>query len=355
MDSLKIIPFSKIKLSDSFFDGLRNNYVDFDKWFIRKAEEGASAFAFYDLDGNLKDFLYVKLENEPIKYSEGVLPAVNRLKVGTFKIERRGTSRGERFMKKIFDIAIEKNVDEIYVTLFDDTDELIHLRKFFEKFGFVKCGEILHANSRRESILIRKMKVLSHDMTFSYPYIPKKSNDKYVLSIYPEYHTKLFPDAILRGENIDLISDISPTNSIYKIYICWMRDVKCLKSGDILCIYRTTDHQGPAAYRSVITSICTVDKIMSYGDFENVEAFIKYTNKYSIFDANDLRKWYITKPHFTVIKMLYNFSLNRKVIRKQLIEDLKFDYPYWGFFKITDKQFSELLNLGKANECYIID
>lgn len=134
-----------------------------------------------------------------------------------------------------------------------------------------------------------------------------------------------------------------------------MKEVSRLKHGDILCIYRTSDHQGPAIYRSVITSICTVDEVLYYNDFENVDSFIKYANKYSIFNPIELRKWYTSKPNFIVIKMLYNFSLNRKVIRKQLLNDLKFNYPYWGFFKITDQQFAELLKLGEANERYIIN
>ena len=53
--------------------------------------------------------------------------------------------------------------------------------------------------------------------TISYPEL------RYVLSINPEYHTKLFPDSILTNElKYDLIQDVSETNSIYKIYVCWM-------------------------------------------------------------------------------------------------------------------------------------
>ena len=80
---------------------------------------------------------------------------------------------------------------------------------------------------------------------FDYPFVRKAGSRKYVLSINPEYHTKLFPDSILKTEQkYDLIQDVSETNSIYKIYVCWMGGVKYLKKGDKLIIYRTNDYKG---------------------------------------------------------------------------------------------------------------
>lgn len=64
-----------------------------------------------------------------------VQPARKRLKVGTFKVDNdnRHTTRGERFMKKIMDLAIAEDVEEVYVTMFP-TDELQGLIRMFEKF-----------------------------------------------------------------------------------------------------------------------------------------------------------------------------------------------------------------------------
>lgn len=42
----------------------------------------------------------------------------------------------------------------------------------------------------------------------------------------------------------DLIQDVSETNSIYKIYLCWMQGTRNLKAGDKLIIYRTSDEEG---------------------------------------------------------------------------------------------------------------
>ena len=184
----------------------------------------------------------------------------------------------------------------------------------------------------------------------------QKVVEKYVLSVNPEYHTKLFPDSILTNElKYDLIQDVSETNSIYKIYVCWMGGVKYLKKGDKLIIYRTSDEEGKAYYRSVCTSVCTVCEVKTYRDFENEEEFIKYTNRYSVFKEHELRRWYKYKNYFIVIKMVYNIAFTKKVINMVMKEQVGLNPKYWGFFKLTDAQFDKLLELGEINERYIVD
>lgn len=67
------------------------------------------------------------------------------MKVGTFKVDNdnRHTTRGERFMKKIMDLAIAEDVEEVYVTMFP-TDELQGLIRMFEKFGFLHEADKPH-------------------------------------------------------------------------------------------------------------------------------------------------------------------------------------------------------------------
>lgn len=354
---LQIERFSDINLENPFFDSLRASYPEFDKWYLKKAVTGATAYCYY-IDGVLKDFLYLKIEEEALADDiTPVLPAKRRLKVGTFKVdnEDRHTTRGERFMKKIMDKAVAEDVDEIYVTMFP-TEELEKLIVMFEKFGFSHVADKKHEDGRSEYVLVKDMRTQVNDLLLDYPFVKKADSDKYVLSINPEYHTKLFPDSILKNEQkYDLIQDVSETNSIYKIYICWMRDVKALMPGDKLVIYRTSDNKGPAAYRSVCTSVCTVCEVRTFGDFSNEDAFVKYTNRYSVFSEEELRGWYKAKSHFTVIKMVYNIAFTKKVINKVMKEQVGLCPNYWGFFKLTDAQFDKLLELGAIDERYITD
>ena len=353
---LQVQRFSDIDLNDSFFDSLRASYPEFNEWYNKKAAAGATAY-FYYVDNELKDFLYLKIEEEELSDLTPALPAKKRLKVGTFKVDNdnRHTTRGERFMKKIMDMAIAEDVDEIYVTMFP-TKELQGLIRMFEKFGFSHIADKPHEGGNAEYVLIKDMTTHVDDFKLDYPFVKKASSNKYVLSIVPEFHTHLFPDSILKNEKkYDLIQDVSETNSIYKIYLCWMQGTRNLKAGDKLIIYRTSDEKGKAYYRSVCTSVCTVCEVKTYRDFENEEEFIKYTNRYSVFKEHELRRWYKNKKYFIVIKMVYNIAFTKKVINMVMKEQVGLNPKYWGFFKLTDAQFDKLLELGEIDERYIID
>lgn len=353
---LQIQRFSDIDLNDSFFDSLRASYPEFNEWYHKKAAAGATAYCYY-VDNELKDFLYLKIEEEELSDLTPALPAKKRLKVGTFKVDNdnRHTTRGERFMKKIMDMAIAEDVDEIYVTMFP-TEELQGLIRMFEKFGFSHIADKPHEGGNVEYVLIKDMTTHVDDFKLDYPFVKKASSNKYVLSIVPEFHTHLFPDSILKNEKkYDLIQDVSETNSIYKIYLCWMQGTRNLKAGDKLIIYRTSDEEGKAYYRSVCTSVCTVCEVKTYRDFENEEEFIKYTNRYSVFKEHELRRWYKYKNNFIVIKMVYNIAFTKKVINMVMKEQVGLKPKYWGFFKLTDVQFDKLLELGEIDERYIID
>ena len=114
--------------------------------------------------------------------------------------------------------------------------------------------------------------------------------------------------------------------------------------------YRTSDYQAPAAYRSVCTSVCTVCEVKTYKDFADEDAFVKYTNRYSVFNERELRNWYKNKNYFTVIKMVYNIAFTKKVINKVMKEQVGLRPNYWGFFKMTDVQFDKTLELGETTE-----
>lgn len=352
---MEIQSFSTIDLSDDFFDSLRDSYDGFDDWFRRKAEDGSVAYVFKNHEGKLLDFLYLKLEEGEVTDTVPHLVAKRRLKVGTFKLKSRGTHRGERFMKKIMDQAIALEVDEIYVTIFPKVD-LQYLINQFYVYGFQQRAEKPHGDRQPEIVLVKDMRSTVGNIVRDYPFVKQVGVSKYLLSIYPEYHTKLFPDSILRNESYDLVQDITPTNSIHKIYICWMNGVRLLNHGDLLVIYRTNDGQGPAVFRSVATSVCTVDEVKTYNDFEDENAFVSYSNRYSIFTDHDLRRWYHQRPDFVVIKMLYNVAFTKRVIRKTLLEDVGIPGDaYWGFYNLSDQQFRSIINFGLPNERYFID
>lgn len=53
---------SKIDLNDVFFNSLRNDYVDFNKWFFKKRKSGYFAYITEAEKGNITSFLLLKEE-----------------------------------------------------------------------------------------------------------------------------------------------------------------------------------------------------------------------------------------------------------------------------------------------------
>lgn len=71
---LQVQQFSDIDLQETFFDSLRESYPEFDEWYKKKADAGATAYCYY-VNGELKDFLYMKIEEEKLTDITPVLPA----------------------------------------------------------------------------------------------------------------------------------------------------------------------------------------------------------------------------------------------------------------------------------------
>ena len=341
--------FSDIDLNDTFFDSLKEDYPGFEAWFQKKSENNSKAYVQYT-NNSLQAFLYLKNESgEELADVTPARPACNRMKVGTFKIDAHNTKLGERFVKKIMDAALYMKADEIYVTIFPKHDGLIRI---LQRYGFNEEGK-----KGEELVLVKNMKALTGDILKDYPLLKTTGKRKFLLSIYPKYHTKMFPDSILRneeGEKYELIRDVAHTNSVHKIYVTSMGDAAQLQSGDLIAIYRTNDGAGPARYRSVITSVCQIEEVKTNKDFADVDSFLAYANYYSIFDPIELKQWY-GKKNFTVLKMTYNIALTKRVTNGYLVDELKMAPKYWGFFQLTDEQFDAILKKGEVDESIIIN
>ena len=184
--------FSDINISDDFFDSLKNDYVEFVDWYVRKSDEDKKALVLYE-NGKLLAFLYMKIETGIVDDVEPILEARRRLKVGTFKVEAHGTKLGERFIKRIFDTAIAKDIDEIYLTIFEKHESLIGI---FKKFGFSEFGTKTTQNGK-EFVLIKQLGKIKNDILKDYPLVQIKNKNIFGLSIYPKFHTRLFSDSIL--------------------------------------------------------------------------------------------------------------------------------------------------------------
>lgn len=340
--------FGDVNLNDPFFDSLKEDYREFPEWFTKKVNE--PAWVMENEAGAVIAFLYTKREDGPVLDVDPPLPAKQRLKIGTMKILAHGTRLGERFMKKIMDIAIKEAVDEVYVTVFPKHIGLVAL---YERYGFINSA-VKQTPNGTEKVFVKDLTRTTGHVLMDYPRIITQNKAIYLLSIYPDYHTRLFPDSILKTEPYDVIADVSHTNSIHKVYLCSM-NVSAVNSGDILVIYRTSDGKGPAHYRSVATSICVVEEVKNQTDFPTVQSLVQYCADYSVFSREELADWHRRRPLYT-IKMTYNAAFRRRLTRGYLIETIGLDGgTRWGFIPLTPLQFQQICLAGEIHESLIVN
>jgi len=341
--------FDKVNLADPFFDSLKSAYAEFPDWFASKA--GEPVYITLKDDGHLRGFLYLKVERGVIDDVDPPLPAADRMKVGTLKIVAHGTKLGERYVKKIFDAAIREGVDGVYVTVFEEHAGLIRL---FKRYGFRQHATKTTPNGT-ELVFTRDFSELTGDLRRDYPFVNQKEKRKYLLAIYPEWHTKLLPDSILNNEASDIVEDLSHTNTIHKVYICSMNVGRIMK-GDILVMYRCSDGKGPAYYRSVVTSLCVVEEIRSRKDFRDKGDFLNYARPHSVFSDEELDSWWDSGKRMHVIRMTYNAAFGKRTTRGQLIDTVGLSATRrYDFFELSQTQFDHILRLGQINESLVVN
>ena len=343
--TLRSTRFKDVDLTDTFFDSLKAQYEEFSDWFARKAAETA-----YVIDGNLgeglRGFLYLKVETGKILDVDPPLPAKRRLKVGTLKVNARGTKLGERIIKRVFDHAILEKVSEVYVTVFDTHASLVRL---FLRYGFEQKG-VKSTPNGEELVLLRALDDLAHDIVKDYPLMQTAGKSKWLLAIKPEFHTDLLPDSILKTEDPASEEDVPHTNTIHKVYIAGL-SLNRMKRGDLVVIYRTTDIPNKAYFRSVATSVCVVEETYSRRHFKDADAFVSFAKDHSVFGEQQLRDRYGDGRPLYVAKLTYNAAFSKRPNRAALLDVVGISVqPKWDLRALSDAQFVSILDLGEVDK-----
>lgn len=346
--------FGSINISDSFFDSFKIDYHGFELWFNKKCDE--EAYICKNEDDKILGFLYLKTESPKENYQD-IYPIFTpklRLKVGTFKVESTGFRLGERFVKIIFDNAIQRNVDEIYVTLFDGREELNALEDLLIRWGFFRYG-VKKGASGDEIVLVKKMK--TYDMNISarrnFPNI-LFNKQKFILPIFKQYHTTLLPDSRLNNENeVDFLEKLPHRYALQKVYISFSFE-RDIHQGDIVLFFRPGEVPGQKKYHSVITTVGIIDEILY--NFKSKEEFFAYCENRTVFKKDELEKfWNEQKERLLVVKFIYVKSLTKHLTLGYLWDEKILQAPSGPrpFTKLTDEQFSKILNDSDTNINFI--
>jgi predicted nucleic acid-binding protein len=312
--SVKKEYFGNIKIEDSFFDSFREDYEGFDNWFNRKADETSYICSY---EGAINAFLFIKKEDETENYSDITppLPPKNRLKIGTFKVTANGFKLGERFLKIIFDNALKQKVDEIYVTIFDKSEEQKRLIGLLEYWGFKFWGT-KESSTGTENVYVRHFeKPADRDNPkLTFPFLSSEAR-VFLIPIKPEFHTELFPDSILRTESpLDFVENQPHRNAIKKVYVSHSKE-RDLNTGDLIVFYRTGGY-----YKSVITTIGIVDELFYPATLDELTNACR--KRTALSDKELLNYWNLYQRKPFVVNFLYAYTLPNPFVLnlKRLIE-----------------------------------
>jgi hypothetical protein len=354
--SVQKVLFGQVDVKDRFFESFRADYPGFDRWFNRKADE--TAYLCTSETGQVVAFLYLKREGADEDYSD-ISPSFkrgHRLKIGTFKVVSNGFKLGERFLKIVFDNALRYRVTEIYVTAFLRTVDQYRLIRLLEDWGFVLHGTKGGDGDEAERVYLRdfRPKVDLEDPRRTFPYVSGSAR-KFIVPIYPDYHTELLPDSILNTESAaDFVENKPNRNALSKVYISRSYE-RGLSAGDLIVFYRTKSKDGPAWYTSVATTIGVVQDVVD--GIPNLSTFLAVCRKRSVFTDAELKEFWDWSPGNRpfVVNFVFVYSLPKRPNLKQLNEIgvIPGAAPR-GFAPITDESFERLLKVSNADTRFIV-
>ncbi len=311
-------PLHNLKLEDSFFDDLREDYGkdSFEKWYKKKAKQGNEAYVYLNSDKTLGAFLMLKEEDELINSKPEVISKNKRIKICTLKVSKIRNKIGELFLNIAFNFAIKNEYDEIYLTHFIKEDD--YLVPLIEKYGFVKSKNYLEHDytDKKEAIFIKKLKIdedvepeILRNQYFPSFYDGTK-NRKFIVPIKPIWHGRLFPDlrkqTFLKEHEGEFCIE---GNTIQKAYLCHSH-CKQMKQGDLVLFYRSEQDQK-------ITVIGSIDQV--HYSIKNPEEVTKLVGKRTVYSLSEIKQL-TDKKALTIILFKYHFPLPNQLKTSKLID-----------------------------------
>lgn len=348
-NALKRITMSQLNLNDPIFDVLREDYPNFNNWFVDKARGGRNGWIYQRDWKRLGAILIYKFENEEIP-SIPMLPKKKRLKISTMIVSYTGQKIGELFIKLSINLALENNLTEIYITHF--SKEKDHLLNLIEDFGFKKVAILEHEWSKiPEDIFIKKIIIEREDINSLtpvrvskefYPNFCDGNNvKKHIIPIKPQYHLRLFTDFPKRGQlTLDEVINefIIEGNTIKKAYLT-QSSTKKIEPGDILLFYRSEDMKE-------IVSLGVVEKF--HYRLEDKDDIINLVGRRTVYSLSEIQK--LVKKPTSVILFNHHFYLKYPINYQELINRNILHGPPQSITEIAHKKYLFIKEKGGIDE-----
>ena len=344
---VQIAKFHTLDLEDPFFNTFKHDYGnDYIRWYNEKYEDDVYVSKAHN--GLIKALLKLKVESCDEDYSD-VQPVFNpkkRLKISTFKVSYSGSRLGERFMRIIFEEALKEEVQEIYVTLFNNSPDRRKLVKLLTNWGFDKHGT---KSPSGEHVYVRDLeKITGQEICKDYPFHSRR-HQAYLIPLHKIYATDLFPDSDLDKEK----TDYAPyKNAIRKVVVLDTQQ-KEIQSRDILLFYQKTSE---TEERKIVAS-GIVEEV--YDNIEGEYDFILKCRKRSNLSDSQLRQcWNKCKPNTTIINFLFASNMDKEKINQKKLEELGIDtnaLQSQHCYPLSKEQFSKIIKDTRYEKDLIID
>lgn len=352
--SIEQTTVNHLNISDPIFDGLKEEYPEFNDWF-KEIQRQKRPCLIYTEKGCLGAVLIYKEETQTLKLEDKTFPPKNRMKIATLKVTSVGNKIGEHLLSWIINYSINQGLEEIYLTHFvKEEDSLVYL---IEEYGFENVGK-----SNGENYFIKKInkgeahsEIENSNLSFVeiskkyYPYFCDNDKvNKYFVPIRPEFHDLLFlkEDTQTTLENHfpdgfnEYPKSFIPSNTIKKAYLSHS-SIKQLKEGDLLLFYES-DGKG-------INNIGVVESVKRV---DNINDLNKMISKRSVYSQKNLEK--IIQNEVLAILFIHSKNFNSKISLNELrrLEILK--KPPQSIQHLSHEKYLLLKNSFKNNEKYNI-
>lgn len=331
-----------LNLEDEFFTSLRMDYKGFDRWFKDKQRKNFQAYVTQDQQNKVTSFLMLKEEGKDEDYSSFDTPfkPARRLKVATFKVADTGKKIGECFIKIMIKEAIEKNIDEIYVTTFERQKSLIYL---LEQYGFKLATYKNTTKSddtvEREAIFVKNIKDKS-----GYPFVQLNNQNIFIIPVQPKYHKLLFEEAERELQiSIDATQGMNTSaNAIKKAFISNAK-IKKIKPNDILLFYASHD-------KKAITTLGIVET--TWNNFETREEIFNIVRKRTAY--NEIELMSESSLESLVIMFKHYITFNKPITYEFLLENEIINGPIQRPMSIKQELLKKIIIEGNSKEMFSI-
>lgn len=335
--------FGKLDFTDPFFDTFKKDYNPYYEIWLKKKAKDNVYVAFWKK--RIRALLKLKTEGTEEDYSDIVptFPPGNRLKISAFKVNYNGEKLGQRFLHIIFRKAIEKRVDEIYVTIVNKSATRRRLINLLEFWGFKFYG----IKEKREEVYVRSMKKNMGDSPFFYYPYQSLHNPTFVIPLGYNYSHELLPDSSILNKE----SDVEPYKAAIRKTIIFPNMPLKIEKGHNLLFYQINRF----SFSSVIASgiVCGVKR-----NFPSETSFIRYCRKRSLLTLNMLTDLWNRNQNLVVIDFLYNYSFEAKEITDETLQSADIDISALKqnqVIEINRNQFAQIIKGSFYEENIITD